>query len=82
MHIQILSDLHLEVERPSARSGEEFYSYDVSVQSNTLALLGDIGWTMHDQLFDWLKLQLRKFELVFFVGGNHGSSSRLSMIFR
>ncbi|KAL4252712.1 Metallo-dependent phosphatase-like protein [Abortiporus biennis] len=71
MKIQILSDLHLEIERPNAPRGKEFYHYEIPVQAETLALLGDIGSTIHDQLFDWLKIQLNKFKLVLFLSGNH-----------
>ncbi|KAJ3551208.1 hypothetical protein NM688_g4841 [Phlebia brevispora] len=71
MQIQILSDLHLEVERANAPAGKEFYHYDIPVHCDNLALLGDIGWTMQDELFGWLKIQLQRFKTVFFVGGNH-----------
>ncbi|PBK75748.1 Ser/Thr protein phosphatase superfamily protein [Armillaria solidipes] len=65
--LQILSDLHLEVERPD----EPLYAYDFPVSAPNLALLGDIGWTRDDRLFDWLRAQLARFETVFFVCGNH-----------
>ena len=65
MKIQILSDLHLEVERPAASSGQEFYFYDIPVHAEHLALLGDIGWTMQDELFDWLSAQLKIFKTIF-----------------
>ena len=55
MKVQILSDLHLEVERAGAIEGEEFYSYDIPVHADHLALLGDIGCTINDELFDWVK---------------------------
>lgn len=69
MQIQILSDLHLEVERPG---GQELYCYDIPVHAETLALLGDIGLTAELKLFEWLELQLMKFRTIFFISGNHG----------
>ncbi|KAH0581699.1 hypothetical protein J132_00641 [Termitomyces sp. J132] len=71
MQIQILSDLHLEIERPSSTLGREFYYYDIPVRAEHLALLGDIGWTIDDRLFEWLEAQLKLFKTVFFVSGNH-----------
>jgi len=71
MQIQILSDLHLEVERSSSRPGEEFYFYDIPVHAEYLALLGDIGWTLEDRLLVWLREQLKKFKTLFFLCGNH-----------
>ncbi|KAH0579970.1 hypothetical protein H2248_002790 [Termitomyces sp. 'cryptogamus'] len=71
MQIQILSDLHLEIERPNSTPGREFYHYDIPVQAPHLALLGDIGWTIDDRLFEWLESQLKRFETIFFVSGNH-----------
>ncbi|KAG6876118.1 hypothetical protein C0992_000914 [Termitomyces sp. T32_za158] len=71
MKIQILSDLHLEIERTSSTPGCEFYSYDIPVRAENLALLGDIGWTVDDRLFEWLEVQLKLFKTVFFVSGNH-----------
>ncbi|KAK0235992.1 Ser/Thr protein phosphatase superfamily protein [Armillaria nabsnona] len=65
--LQILSDLHLEVERPD----EPLYAYDFPASAPNLALLGDIGWTRDDRLFNWLRAQLARFETVFFVCGNH-----------
>lgn len=73
MQIQILSDLHLEIERPNSEPGREFYHYDIPVRAETLALLGDIGWTVEDRLFEWLRDQLRLFKTIFFVSGNHGT---------
>ncbi|EIM86675.1 Ser/Thr protein phosphatase protein [Stereum hirsutum FP-91666 SS1] len=73
MQIQILSDLHLEIERPSrTEPGQEFYHYDsIPVKAETLALLGDIGWTVEPRLFEWLESQLKRFTTIFFVSGNH-----------
>ena len=72
MYIQILSDLHLEIERHGHGPGQEFYYYDIPVRAEHLALLGDIGWTVDDRFFDWLKIQLKLFKVVYFVSGNHG----------
>ena len=70
MQIQLLSDLHLEVNRPE----EPSYSYNFPAHAKVLALLGDIGCAVHDELFTWLRCQLQRFVLVFFVMGNHGKS--------
>lgn len=71
MKIQLLSDLHLECERPNAEPGKEFYHYELAVAAKHLALLGDIGCTSQEELFDWLRAQLPKFDKIFFVAGNH-----------
>ncbi|KAI0061039.1 Ser/Thr protein phosphatase protein [Artomyces pyxidatus] len=71
MQIQIISDLHLEIERPGSEPGREFYHYNIPVRAEHLALLGDIGWTVEDRLFEWLEAQLKLFKTVFFVSGNH-----------
>lgn len=58
MQIQILSDLHLEIERQGVGSEPEcdlVYGYDFPAKAETLALLGDIGWTIEPRLFDWLE---------------------------
>ena len=73
MQIQILSDLHLEIERVGAPPGQEFYTCDIPVCAENLALLGDIGWTIQDGLFEWLRIQLKLFRVVFFLSGNHGA---------
>ncbi|KAF9010808.1 hypothetical protein BDQ17DRAFT_1387956 [Cyathus striatus] len=65
--IQLLSDLHLEVER----GDEPLYTFDFPACAPNLALLGDIGWTGDDLFFTWLELQLARFKRVFFVSGNH-----------
>jgi hypothetical protein len=72
MRIQILSDLHLEVERRGYPEGRKFYNYDIPVQAEYLALLGDVGCTVDDQLFEWLRAQLKHFKVLFYVMGNHG----------
>lgn len=65
--IQIISDLHLEIERPNA----QLYIYEFPVCAPNLALLGDIGWTRDERLFQWLEVQLSRFKRVFMVAGNH-----------
>ncbi|KAH9928347.1 uncharacterized protein B0H18DRAFT_1118030 [Fomitopsis serialis] len=65
--IQLLSDLHLEIERGS----QPLYQYDFPASAENLALLGDIGWTRDERLFLWLEVQLLRFKHVFFVSGNH-----------
>jgi len=54
---QILSDLHLEIERVGAAPGQEFYHYDIQPCAPNLVLLGDIGWTVQDELFQWIEQQ-------------------------
>ncbi|CAL1707210.1 unnamed protein product [Somion occarium] len=71
MQVQILSDLHLEIERQGGAPGREFYHYDIPVRAEHLALLGDIGWTVDERLFQWLRDQLKLFKTVYFVSGNH-----------
>ncbi|KAA8651594.1 hypothetical protein EYZ11_002220 [Aspergillus tanneri] len=61
---QILSDLHLE--NPCA-----YDAFDVPPQAPYLALLGDIGNVRDEGLFLFLEVQLRKFQIVFFLLGNH-----------
>lgn len=72
MKIQLLSDLHLECERPSAEPGKEFYNFDFPAAAENLALLGDVGCTFQEEMFVWLRAQLLRFEKIFFVSGNHG----------
>jgi hypothetical protein len=62
--LQILSDLHLE--NPRA-----YDLFDIPPTAPYLALLGDIGNVQDDGLFTFLEAQLQKFELVFFLLGNH-----------
>lgn len=64
---QIMSDLHLETPKSRPSYGE--FTFDPV--SPNLALLGDIGEAEHEELFDFLKSQLERFERVFFVLGNH-----------
>ncbi|KAI0756890.1 Ser/Thr protein phosphatase protein [Daedaleopsis nitida] len=69
MRIQVISDLHLEFDRPD--QGLAPYQYIITPHAEILALLGDIGTTLGDELFDWLLIQLKQFKLVFFLCGNH-----------
>lgn len=64
MAIQILSDLHLET--PIA-----YDLFDIPPKAPYLALLGDIGNVKDEGLFAFLEAQLRKFQIVFFLLGNH-----------
>lgn len=62
--IQIVSDLHLE--NPTA--------YDIFViepQAPYLALLGDIGVVQDEGFFPFITAQLRNFQIVFLLLGNH-----------
>ncbi|KAE8357720.1 acyl-CoA dehydrogenase/oxidase [Aspergillus caelatus] len=61
---QILSDLHLEA--PKA-----YDLFDIAPKAPYLALLGDIGNVKDDGLFIFLEAQLQKFQIVFFLLGNH-----------
>ncbi|KAI0653964.1 Ser/Thr protein phosphatase superfamily protein [Cubamyces menziesii] len=73
--IQVLSDLHLEAERPPSLDGTSddgnLYTFDFPARAEHLALLGDIGMTVDNRLFAWLRAQLERFKTVFFVPGNH-----------
>lgn len=72
MRLQFLSDLHLEIERGAGEEGDGgLYVFDFPVTGDALALLGDIGTTHDPRLFDWLRIQLQRFERVFYVAGNH-----------
>lgn len=72
MKIQLISDLHLECERPSAEPGKEFYNFDFLAAAEYLALLGFVGCTFQEEMFVWLRAQLPRFKKIFFVSGNHG----------
>ncbi|PYH94600.1 hypothetical protein BO71DRAFT_353037 [Aspergillus ellipticus CBS 707.79] len=62
---QVLSDLHLEVNR-------QYASYDFPVCAKQLILAGDIGRLAdYDDYRDFLQKQTDRFELVFLVLGNH-----------
>lgn len=67
VQLQIMSDLHLE----TPRFLPMYSSFRIEAKSPYLALLGDIGHASDDRLFRFLDLQLRQFEVVFYVLGNH-----------
>ncbi|CDO72203.1 hypothetical protein BN946_scf184970.g55 [Trametes cinnabarina] len=73
--IQIISDLHLEVERASSKQTTDgdggLYQFDFPACADHLALLGDIGMTVDDRLFTWIRAQLERFAVIFYVPGNH-----------
>ena len=74
VHIQLLSDLHLETPRPSYGPYDEdghVFQYNFPCRADVLALLGDIGVTFDDRLFSWLSMQLQRFRLILFISGNH-----------
>lgn len=64
LNFQILSDLHLE--SPAA-----YDSFEIEPKAPYLALLGDIGYVKDAGFFDFLRKQLKAFQLVFLVLGNH-----------
>lgn len=70
MKIQLMSDLHLEIER-----GDEFDydKFEITPAAPTLALLGDIGLVADPRLFPFLRKQLQSFETLLYVLGNHES---------
>ena len=65
--LQIMSDLQLET--PAARPTYE--EFDIQPECQCLALLGDIGNVSDSRLFDFFERQLRRFETVMFLLGNH-----------
>lgn len=70
--IQIISDLHLEED-------DDYEHFIIEPRTKYLALLGDIGnvATQQDKCLGFLRAQLRKFRIVFFVPGGqevHGST--------
>ena len=65
--LQIMSDLHLET--PAIRP--MYSEFQLVRKSPYLALLGDIGKVHDGRLFEFLGEQLRKFEIVFYLMGNH-----------
>lgn len=65
--LQIMSDLHLETPKFLPMYNE----FQIEPKAKYLALLGDIGITGDDSLFDFLTRQLRQFKVVFYVLGNH-----------
>lgn len=65
--IQIMSDLHLETPKFLPMYNE----FCIEPRAKYLALVGDIGIAGDDSLFDFLTRQLRQFEVIFYVLGNH-----------
>lgn len=70
MRIQLMSDLHLEIERGDELDYDKF---DIPPLAPILALLGDIGVVADGRLFSFVRKQLEKFETVLYVLGNHES---------
>lgn len=64
MALQILSDLHLET--PAS-----YDLFHIPAQAPYLVLLGDIGNVKDDGFFEFIETQLHKFQIVFFLLGNH-----------
>ena len=74
MRIQLLSDLHLEVQRsPTTPDNDDSYTFDFPADpsADALALVGDVGTTDDERMFDWIRAQLARFKIIFFVPGNH-----------
>ena len=67
MEFLILSDLHLET--PSTRP--TYFEFTIPPSCPYLVLLGDIGLASDSRLFEFLSQQLKQFEIVFFLMGNH-----------
>ncbi|TVY41381.1 Uncharacterized protein LSUB1_G003254 [Lachnellula subtilissima] len=65
--IQLMSDLHLGT--PQTRP--TYQDFEIPPECQYLALLGDIGVIGDNRLFDFLEKQLRSFEVVFYLLGNH-----------
>lgn len=65
--LQIMSDLHLE----TPRFLPMYSTFSVEPTAKHLALVGDIGIASDQQLSIFLRDNLQKFELVFYVLGNH-----------
>ena len=63
----ILSDLHLET--PSTRP--TYFEFTIPPSCPYLALLRDIGLASDSRLFEFLSQQLKQFEIIFFLMGNH-----------
>ncbi|KAJ5091334.1 hypothetical protein NUU61_006204 [Penicillium alfredii] len=64
VEFQIVSDLHLE--NPCA-----YDVFDIPAQAPHLALLGDIGVVTDAGFFSFVEAQLRRFQVVFLLLGNH-----------
>lgn len=70
MKIQLMSDLHLEIERGDELDYDKF---EIPKAASTLVLLGDVGVVADGRLFPFLREQLKKFETLLYVLGNHES---------
>jgi hypothetical protein len=75
---QLVSDLHLET--PQARPTYE--DFKIQPECQYLALLGDIGSIWDPRLFSFLEDQLRKFEIVFYLLGNHEAHGTTVLVAR
>lgn len=65
MQFQVMSDLHLEM-------GSQYTSFNITQRAPNLILAGDIGRLCdYDPLKAFLIKQIKQFERVFFVLGNH-----------
>ena len=64
LNFQLFSDLHLEAPK-------SYDVFDLPAQSPCLALIGDIGCVKDEGLLEFLKSQLERFKIVFFLLGNH-----------
>jgi len=67
IQIQVVSDLHLET--PSARPS--YTDFHIQPRCQNLALLGDVGHVADLRLLGFLEEQLRRFDTVFYLLGNH-----------
>lgn len=67
VRLQIMSDLHLE----TPTSFPMYTQLQVPAEAENLALLGGIGAVTDDRLYEFLEAQLRQFQTVFFLFGNH-----------
>src|SRR6266581_4073520 len=67
--IQVLSDIHLEIER--SQDTVEYETFKVTPVAPILALLGDIGTANDPRLFEFIRTQLHQFKAVLYVLGNH-----------
>ncbi|OAQ69484.1 ser/thr protein phosphatase [Purpureocillium lilacinum] len=67
VRIQIMSDLHLET--PGFLP--MYDTFTITPHAPHLALLGDTGNAHDPRLYAFLETQLRQFEIVFYVLGNH-----------
>ncbi len=70
LRIQIISDIHLEVNK----------SFEVTPMAPYLALLGDIGDPCSGRYLNFLKKQASQFEKVFVLIGNHSCYGRTPAI--